>query len=164
MKSIRETFPIIIGWLAYQAYYRALGSILLLCISYFFVRYSLSKSPLLWSLILIGINAFVSYITFLASVHWLASPIFMRIKNVTQKSNRNFLIVEWIIFSVFVFICNLPLAYTGIFPVSKTMHEIIAFVWKTIVSALVYRSIVSNYVFESAKTVASKNEQQTTFA
>jgi hypothetical protein len=160
MKSFRENFPIIIAWLGYQIIVIVLSKFILVPLSASDVR---SSNPY-WLVFLFVIDAFIGYLSFVASVHWIVSPVLRHIKNIAKKSKRDFLIVEWLTLSILVFAFNLPLVYTGIIPFSKSTSEIIVFAWKIIVSLFVYRGVVSGYVSENSKTATSEIEQQATSA
>ncbi len=172
MKTIRDNSPYILGYVAYFVYYTALVQLIWIGILFVFPSYysfllNSFESPLALINIRLplsfGLQLFINYLCFLASIRWIALPLIKRSQNVLAKTERTSLLLDFFVFSLFVFLYgNLPMAFLQFFPITKEIQNIIRFVWIAIISYDLYKDVVSSYAFSPAQKVLTiKNDTQT---
>lgn len=175
MKTFRDSSPYILGYVAYLVYYIALVQLIWLGIFFIFHSYpSFLSNSFQMSLGLgfinlspgSGLNLFINYLCFLASTKWITLPIIKRSQNISTKTERKSLVLEWFLFSIFVFLYgNLPMAFLPVFPITKEIQNIISFVWIAIIGYAIYKDVVVSFAFSPAeKELVNKNDTQTKIA
>ena len=162
MKAFRENLPYIFGFVAYWTYYIALLGLIWLGISFLFLRYFSRPSDYVYLLLYLGIQGLIGYLGFIASVRWIVLPLLKRSKNIPVKTGREFLVLEWLLLLLFVFLYGkLPTIFLHLLPIAKEVQNVISFVWITMVSFALYKDTVSSYAFSSPEEkLASENDHQ----
>ncbi len=161
MKAIRDNAPFILGCFASYAGFIILSALIGLGISSFLItRFLSQQSDLAIFLLSLGVNGLSSYISFLASVRWVALPLLKRTKPITGKTERFFL-VEWLLFSVLVYISGtLPLSLLPVFPGTADLQTIIGYLWMALINFLLYKGVVEGYAFRYIEKTVRESDAE----